>query len=396
MVDTFKTLYKKDSKGKTRVWQIGVEDLGTRSEIVIKSGLLDGKQTTQTIVVSCGKNIGKANETTHFEQAVKETEARIVAQEKDGYVDDLKNLRDSGVAGSGQLKPMLAQKYDPTRKQKGSKDLVQLKLHGKEVAVQPKLDGNRCLITLTPMSGQMWTRTGTLMPVQLRHILVPLIARMAQHQIPEVTLDGELYDHEGMTFDELNGLVKKVDATEEQRVKRATIKYHLYDVMLPVGFELRHKFITNYFSSVMNTELVRTDFVPAVEHELYLWLEGVVKQGYEGLIVRKLGIPYENKRTWQLLKYKQFEDEEFKLVDFEEDKRGGFVAAFVMQLPEPVTDRDGKIITTFKAGASGQNQAKRKYMWEHPSEFLGKVATIKFFGRSQYGVPRFGKFKGFV
>jgi hypothetical protein len=33
-------------------------------------------------------------------------------------------------------------------------------------------------------------------------------------------------------------------------------------------------------------------------------------------------------------------------------------------------------------------------MWNHPEEFIGKMATVCFFGRSEYGVPRFPKFKG--
>jgi hypothetical protein len=54
-------------------------------------------------------------------------------------------------------------------------------------------------------------------------------------------------------------------------------------------------------------------------------------------------------------------------------------------------NKDGN---TFNAGASGQDEEERTYMWNHPEEFIGKMATVCFFGRSEYGVPRFPKFKG--
>ncbi len=83
-----------------------------------------------------------------------------------------------------------------------------------------------------------------------------------------------------------------------------------------------------------------------------------------------------------------------KLVGFDEDVRKGFVGAFVLELPNPVKDRNGKIITQVRAGASGQSVEERAYMLTHPEEFLSKMATIEYFGLSDYGVPRFPKYKG--
>jgi len=94
---------------------------------------------------------------------------------------------------------------------------------------------------------------------------------------------------------------------------------------------------------------------------------------------------YDNKRSWQLCKVKVFEDAEFELIDFQEDVRGGFVGSFVMQ------DQSGN---TFNAGASGQSVGKRTEMWNNKHEYIGKIATVEFFGLSEYGVPRFPKFKG--
>jgi ATP-dependent DNA ligase len=122
----------------------------------------------------------------------------------------------------------------------------------------------------------------------------------------------------------------------------------------------------------------------ATDENIQNMLERFLAEGHEGLMIRQLGIGYENKRSWQLLKDKVFEDDEFLLIGFEEDVRGGFVGAFVMR------DLDGNV---FNAGASGQSVKKRTYMWNNQDEYLGNMATVCFFGVSEYSIPRFPKFK---
>ena len=60
-----KTLYKRDSKGKTR--QYAVEVSGNKYRTI--AGLVDGKKVTSAWTECFGKNIGKANETSDAEQA---------------------------------------------------------------------------------------------------------------------------------------------------------------------------------------------------------------------------------------------------------------------------------------------------------------------------------------
>lgn len=397
------TLYQLDSKDKVRVWSIYVEANGDLAEIHVQTGLEDGKKTESVINVD-GKNAGKKNATTPFEQAVKEAEARVIQQVRKGYVSDRTRLKSKDELGSGLKSPMLAEKYDPTMKQKGSRNLEKLGLVGQMVAIQPKLDGNRCPIVNTfgaynSVKAVAHTRKGDAMPVQLSHILRDVEAQISaacwSPGLQDVTTDGELYDHLGMPFDELNGVMKKVTPNAEEKAKQDRIKYHVYDILLPGGFEQRHETLRSILKTTGNIEVVRTEFVTATEETLREKLEEVLALGYEGLIIRQLGKPYEHKRTWQLLKYKQFEDFEAEVVDVEEDKRGGFGAAIVLKLNPPSKDADGKPITTFKAGISGFSQDFMKEVFVNKQKYIGKQATITHFGRSQYNVPRFGKFKAF-
>jgi DNA ligase-1 len=70
------------------------------------------------------------------------------------------------------------------------------------------------------------------------------------------------------------------------------------------------------------------------------------KAGYEGAIIRQLGIGYEHKRSSQLLKMKDFLDSEFLVVGVEEGrgKLQGHCGAFACSTQE------GKIFSVKMAG----------------------------------------------
>ena len=372
-------LYQLDTKGNTKIWIIDVLNQSLYSELIVKSGRQGGRLITNIAKISSGKNIGKANETTHFSQAKLQMESKIKSKLKKGYVYNITDAKSSAILGSGIPAPMLAQKYSFDGSQKGSKTLEQLKLVGREIIVQPKLDGNRCLIKIENGVPQMYTRKGILMPVQLNHILDELKNTNINRT---VILDGELFSEE-FSFNILNGLIKREKVNEEDLEQRKLIKYHLYDVMIDEGYEQRYSIIELFESPniiiVPSKKIIATD--ESIEKELAIFLS----EGHEGLMIRQLNMGYDNKRSWQLCKVKVFQDEEFKLIGFEEDVRGGFVGSFVMQ------DNHSN---TFNAGASGQNVEQRMKMWNNKDNYIGKMATVEFFGYSEYNIPRFPKFKG--
>jgi len=122
-MNTFPTLYKKDSKGKTRIWFMEVDDARYRTT----AGLQDGKKVTSDWTTAFAMNIGRSNETTAEEQAIAEVEAQY---KKKLSVDYHENLDDIEVAKV--FKPMLAVDYEK-RKTK--------MMWTPETMIQPKLDG---------------------------------------------------------------------------------------------------------------------------------------------------------------------------------------------------------------------------------------------------------------
>jgi ATP-dependent DNA ligase len=307
-------------------------------------------------------------------------ESKIQLQLRKGYVENIDDVKSSSILGSGIPAPMLAHKHSPDGSQSSSKTLKQIGVLNKEIAVQPKLDGNRCLIVVENGEPKMFTRKGDLMLVQLEHILNDVKNKLGN--IKNIILDGELFSSE-ISFNTLNGLIKRVKVNEEDIQNRLKIKYHLYDVIEDTGYEIRSKILPIFESE--NILIVPTFYITATDENIKKYLEQFLAEGHEGLMIRQLGIGYESKRTWQLIKVKLFCDDEYRLLDMIEDVRGDFAGAFVME------NKNG---TIFNVGASGQSVEERTEMWNNKKNYLGKMATVEYFNFSEYGIPRFGKFKG--
>lgn len=384
-----KTLYKKDSTGRTREWNIEVTDLGDKASILITAGLLNGKLVPQETFVTEGKNQGKANETTYLTQALSEAESKVNAQIRDGYVDNLHHLKESTVKGSGAVACMKAKTYDPTKKASSSNDLKGYKLEGKTVGVQRKYDGIRRITRVTSNGAYMYTRGGDLSKT-LPHIEKQLVERFNQvkhllDNIDEIWIDGEAYSHV-LSFNKINGITRKGASSIDEIADANMIEYHIYDTVLNVPYVEREKILKHFAHN--QVKVVNTEWVQATEDLLKHKLEEFIEAGYEGLMIRVNSIGYEpNKRSASLLKYKSFEDAEFECVGIEEGIEKGKAAKLICKVDRVCFDRDGNEIKTFKPTLVGKDT---ELMWalQHPEEFIGKKVTVNFMGRSEYGVPR--------
>jgi hypothetical protein len=69
---TFITLYGRASTGKLKEWSISVVERNNSGIIITSHGFTGGKIQVTEKEISVGKNIGKSNETTPYEQAVSE------------------------------------------------------------------------------------------------------------------------------------------------------------------------------------------------------------------------------------------------------------------------------------------------------------------------------------
>lgn len=350
------TLYKLDSKGRTRIWRM--EQDGPRFRTI--SGLLDGKQVTTDWTVAEPKNEGRANSTTAEQQAALEIEAQYKLKLRKDYHESIENIAESKF-----FKPMLARDY-PKRKH-----MIDW---AAGVYVQPKLDGIRCIAT----QNGLWSRTGK--PIESVPHLADALAPVFESN-PDLVLDGELYNHKLRdNFNDIVSMVRKHKPSAVELTRAAEmVEYHVYDApSIDGSFDARLAGITE-LAGIDGIVLVETDIVysEGEADELY---GQYIEQGYEGGIVRLPG-PYEQKRSSLLLKRKDFDDAEFEITRIESglgDWSGAAKRVFFKL-------EDGR---ECGAGFAGTREYAR-HVLEHADSYVGKTVTVQFFTRTPDGVPRF-------
>jgi len=367
-------LYKLDSKGKVRTWSIATSG-NTYTQV---HGILNGKLQSTTTVVPAGKNIGKANETTAEEQCQLEADALWKKKrDRSGYTEEIPTDK--------PLRPMLAKPYSD-----------KVDFEGQNWVIQPKLDGVRCLAKFDEEGKvTLWTRTGK----QIKS--VPHIAKDLEElgqPYPGAIYDGELYNHELKDdFQELLSCIKRDKVVEKSKI----VQYHIYDLVdEDKTFDTRNiKLKAHMLQLPSSTSLVPVSTTAPVLRASDLKTEAAcwVDKGYEGIMLRDLTSKYKiNGRSSGLLKFKDFMDEEFKIVGASEDK--GKMAGqctfdcAVMKDYTYAGPKDPNNVGVFSVKMKGTD-AQRKQQWEDfkAGNMLGKMMTVRFFAytTSEIPMPRF-------
>jgi len=269
---------------------------------------------------------------------------------------------------------------------------------------QPKLDGVRCLIQYEnrpietdDLSGQLtenvvvaYSRTGKEWK-NIDHILKELEPFF--QEFPEVVLDGELYNHNLKDdFEKIISLVRKTKPTDEDRIESAEkVQFHCYDIVNENWhFEDRNLFRQHNFSYYGDYQC---DSVISVDHGLVFNTEEVevahreyLDRGYEGSILRK-NENYECKRSWTLMKVKDFSDAEATIIGFEEGKgkRAGHLGKFIM--------RDDYGVEFGCPPGKGYTYKDMKNLLFRAPHYIGARATFTYFERTKKGSYRHPLFK---
>ena len=404
----------------------------------ITHGYINGKQQVSLRDYNVGKNIGRSNETTPLAQCISETRRKWTDKKEkeahtetkpadygEGYGDISGGWCGAGAGAGGDdgddgdgdadsecdapvdagpFLPMLAQTFNPadaataTATAAGSK---KKKVITFPCFVQPKLDGLRCVSYATRTANDAATTAVTLQSrtgaffTGLPHIAAALRPYLSQH--PSVVIDGELYTDQ-MPFEELAGLIKKKKITDSDVARLKKVKYHVYDIYdharqdMPYSERLavlasavrRCGCVANdtFSAGVAAAEvvLVRTEKVAALSDFRRLFAE-FVEAGYEGIMLRNAaGVYRANYRSNDLQKYKEFMEEEYRIIDFKEGE--GRDAGAVIWVCETA---DGKEFTVRPCGTMQQ----RREWFNDGAKYIGKNLTVIFQELTEEGKPRF-------
>lgn len=343
-------LYMRDNTGAMRQWSISAVGVA----ITISHGQLGGSMQYQTEVVSEGKASRSLRQ-----QVQSRVDSRVSKQLDKGYITNLEIAQTRKATNRiGLPKPMLAKKL---------KDVKNVDF-GSAVS-QPKFDGNRCMIYCKDGVNRAYSRNGKPMEA-IDHILEDIV--LTEGQI----VDGELYCH-GYPLQTIVSWVKRKQANSLK------LNYHLYDIITGQSYLRRSEIIMNlpHGDSVIP---VPGDDCEDV-HQLMMNFRKYRKEGYEGAILRWGGAGYEDgKRSKYLVKIKEWEDDEFFVIDVIASMDGWGILVC-----------DDKHGGSFRVSAPG-DIVKKRYILMHKNAYIGKEVTVEYANLTKDGVPFHPVAKGFI
>jgi DNA ligase-1 len=390
----FPKLYGKTKKDEWKVWEIWVETF--QGEVLIKwqSGLENGKKLLHSKEIHSGKNIGRSNETTPVQQAVKEAQAKWQKKVDKGMIEDK-----SKIGNIFSYFPMLAKTaYSETSPDvvNGKKKITTLP---RIVLLQPKLNGVRCIVVKLRNVVKLYSRGGK----EYTKICNVLVKHLSHIMDNKDIWDGEIYVH-GWELERIVQATKR----DKSKVWRKKVKYwvkkrnwdkvrwwlktrndtqilefHRYDKPFNIKMDTRKI----WMDALPTSDIIKqtqTRVVPGTWYEVKKWHDLWVKQGYEGVIIRDPEAKYLwDNRDKRLLKYKEFIDEEFEIIGYK-DGVG--------------TDR-GAVTWICRNNTPGSNNSfdcrprgtieSRRGMFKNGKAYIGKMLTVRFQQRTMDDLPQF-------
>lgn len=406
LIKSFPYLYSRNGSKQVVEWTIEVTEKedGT-CEVTTRSGLL-GKaydNVPSSYTVYQGKNIGKSNQTTTKEQAIKEAEAKHVRMKKRaGYIElnpldvkaevgDVSNHAalsayiDSEVPmsrqfGNGLDKPMLAKKYWKDKKVDGETIKVpSLDWKKNDYFIhQPKFNGIRCITYFNDDKKDVMMMSRNGQRYRIGHIEDTLLDFFLVN--PDIVLDGELYIH-GEILSEINSACQST-VKGNGNLTTLRLNYVLFDIAddsLPQHdriAELMRLFADNKYGNNVYVSPCASIYSNLLVEDI---LENYIENGYEGAIFREPYATYQfGKRNSALTKMKKWETKEFIIINV---------------VPMGKQREQGKLVCrnditndNFEVTLEASHE-QRMNILSNKHEYIHKKATVKFYERTKNQLP---------
>ena len=260
------------------------------------------------------------------------------------------------------------------------------KLKGKYY-ISRKLDGVRCICYYKNYGNDIkfYSRTGKRFVDKddnctLTKLYKPL--REVFKGVKEFVLDGEIcvIDEEGK--EDFQKVVSQIRKNVDNP------RYYMFDILSISDFEKgvsRHRFGDRYKTLLKykdkSDNLKVLEQIEMTEDSFKILKEQSVNDGWEGLILRK-NTEYKNGRSYDLMKYKLFEDDEFLV---KEIITGPFRMVSKKTGLETTIETMTAVIIDFydtKVG-SGFTIGERERFYKNPEKIVGKKITVQYFEKSK-------------
>lgn len=249
--------------------------------------------------------------------------------------------------------------------------------------VSRKLDGVRCL-TVIDASGEpkFFSRQGKEF-LTLDHLKLDIKALGLKNTV----LDGEVCIVDQNGNEDFAGIIKEIKRKDHTIVKPY---YWMFDMLSMEDFNSKTsevtfgQRITDLLDLSLGKGLTLIGVLPQKIGNDQVFSEMMAESkagGWEGLMLRK-DSTYKGKRSTDILKVKQMFDEEYIVVDLENDVHRVIVNGAEVEelmLKNVIIEHKGNQVRV----GSGFSHEQRRHYFANPNEILGKQITVQYFEESQ-------------
>lgn len=244
--------------------------------------------------------------------------------------------------------------------------------------IQPKLDGDRCRAIIDNLG------ICTLLSSEENIISsVPHINRALEELgLHDFEFDGELYTH-NMSHQDIHS---RVSRTTNLHPDFESIEYHIFDY---VGEDIQGQRLYDLMRFLPKTHdkirPVRSHLAYSFNDILDIY-DKIIRDGYEGIIIRNAYAPYLRKRVTSMMKFKPRSSDLYTIIGAEEevDQYGtpkNSLGAFILRSDEG---------TQFKVGTGPYLTRDARFeLWKKREDIIGHIAEVAYQHLTERRVPRF-------
>lgn len=252
----------------------------------------------------------------------------------------------------------------------------------KLVAVEPKLDGFRCIAMIQGGKCSLMSRNGKSIT---KNFVDTVCKELESLNLDDCILDGELM---GRTFKETTQQVHKKTNPDVTH-----IKFHVFDYLSFEDWKNQETKVTceKARESIEDMCLeARTDFIKTVSRlivsplEVQKYHDIFVQDNYEGVMIKTLDTKYKFGRGSNVLKHKAFFDTDVLCIAFEEGtgKHQGVLGAIIVNYNDVLVNV-----------GSGFSDKQREEIWNNQQNYRMKMCEVRYQEETEDGSLRFPTFR---
>lgn len=245
--------------------------------------------------------------------------------------------------------------------------------------VQPKLDGDRCRNEPLESSSLLLSSEENIF-YSVPHINQQLI----NLHLWAIPLDGELYNHK-LFLEGGHELINSIASrTVNLHPRHEELEFWIFDVKfinMPQGERI----------SFLNTlPILRTSNIKVAPYwicdslsEVKRIYDKIIKEGFEGIVIRHLHNMYEEKRSTYLMKFKPKRQDTYQIIGWNEEKS-------ITGMPK---GRIGSLVLTSQVGdifavSAGLDDDDKSYLWSTRDQLAGKQAIVHYQHLTNKKIPK--------